>query len=956
MAMLDDIILTETTALIKDIGRKIDNGTPFGSFSTSLYDTAWLARFRTPNGDWLFPQCFQHLLQMQEPGGGWPVYGAEMDGLLSTMAALVALRDHQEDRLANEPGKEAISCPPSIGERIHQAEECLRQRLQSWDVASTVHVGFEMLVPALLRMLEKDSNTKQFEFPGRPALMSMNQRKLAKMRPEVVYGPKTTTLVHSLEALVGSIDFDRVSHHLNEHGSMMGSPAATAAYLMNSSQWSAAAETYLKSAVAHSSGLGSGGVPGAFPSALFEVSWITSTLLKSRPSAGILLDSPESTKIGAFLHSQFERHGGTVGFDSGLLADVDDTAKTIISLRLLGLPVSPKTMIGEFEGQRNFRTYQHEQNGSFSANCNVLDALFHCQDPQGYRDQVVKVSRSLCTDLLSGRFRDKWNLSDGYSFMLLSQAFVKLLKTWDRDHLGQLPVDLISEEIPIALLQTLLQTLHTQSANGFWTFGANNTASREITAYAVLTLKSLSSIPWHSHLWLQVEWHVNDHLWVAKVSYALPPVARAYIIAALGAESGPSYSWGDKVKETVRRNLASFFPRLPTFSQETTWALEGDVMLGHLYQSPLSRATPPERQGSGKVENKYLAYIPFTWIATNRRNNYPLPSSVLWDMMVTSVLIYKLDEFMETVCGNDEMDDQSRQRLRSTVQELCDFHVDHEEDRIGHHSDSSAEADLDCLKRYTSHILNNPAVLQSPSPIRKQLHSALAICLLAHIDSEEDNIQFSHQRKTQRDEMTCSNFTHPRDSTYYTWVQTTSANSTQTPSTFIFFTCLSAAAASVNTSTPRSGRRRALLRRSTPDLSLFRTRPTSGGQYTDLGSAARDKAEGNLNSVDFAEFHIPSRQPHDKIRSTSSTGKRKGEDYDGDGHPPNSSEADLLYLAEYERECMHLAMEKLHVEMCKDHHHRGTWKMSALRVFVDTVILYGEIYLARDISNRRRAA
>lgn len=70
--------------------------------------------------------------------------------------------------------------------------------------------------------------------------------------------------------------------------------------------------------------------------------------------------------------------------------------------------------------------------------------------------------------------------------------------------------------------------------------------------------------PWLSHFWPQVKeaishycehlllnrskWQVSERRWVAKVSNALSPVSRAYIIAGLGAERGTSHSWGDKVK------------------------------------------------------------------------------------------------------------------------------------------------------------------------------------------------------------------------------------------------------------------------------------------------------------------------------------------------------------------------------------------------------------------------
>lgn len=65
-------------------------------------------------------------------------------------------------------------------------------------------------------------------------------------------------------------------------------------------------------------------------------------------------------------------------------------------------------MIEMFEAPEMFRTYRHEQNGSFSANCNVLDALLHCKNPSSYRDQIIKIARFLCGKFNSGKIYDKW--------------------------------------------------------------------------------------------------------------------------------------------------------------------------------------------------------------------------------------------------------------------------------------------------------------------------------------------------------------------------------------------------------------------------------------------------------------------------------------------------------------------------------------------------------------------
>ncbi len=195
----------EGEALMKELGERLDTGKPLGSFSPSIYDTAWLVRIRAPVREfkWLYPQCFQQLLETQGPDGDWDVHASELDVILNTMAALIAMKEHHEH--PKLPGSSGSVTSVSLEERIYKAECRLKSRLRKWDVTSTVHVGFEILVPALLESLEKDGT--KFEFQGRQTLMSMNQHKLSKFHPKMLYSQRKTTLVHSLEAFVGKIDF-----------------------------------------------------------------------------------------------------------------------------------------------------------------------------------------------------------------------------------------------------------------------------------------------------------------------------------------------------------------------------------------------------------------------------------------------------------------------------------------------------------------------------------------------------------------------------------------------------------------------------------------------------------------------------------------------------------------------------------------------------------------------------
>ena len=239
-----------------------------GSATVAIYDTAWVSMVsKVDQGKrhWLFPECFCHLLDTQMPNGGWECYVNPEDGLLNTLGALLAMKKHN-----STSNQEKLVHIPDLESRILMARDFVQASLQCWDLDTTVQVGFEVLVPALLSMLEKEGLT--FNFPGKSLLDNLNAEKLRKVDLESLYN-NPNSLLHSLEAFVGRIEYDKLAH-LKTFGSMMGSPASTAVYLMERSTWDDEAEVYLRKVIQEGAGKGKGGVPSVFPMPIFEATWV----------------------------------------------------------------------------------------------------------------------------------------------------------------------------------------------------------------------------------------------------------------------------------------------------------------------------------------------------------------------------------------------------------------------------------------------------------------------------------------------------------------------------------------------------------------------------------------------------------------------------------------------------------------------------------------------------------
>jgi hypothetical protein len=259
----------EAKALLEKTMKNYDENCGFGSMSCAVYDTAWLSLIAKTVDDsrvWLFPECFRHILDMQSDDGTWEACASEIDGILNTSASLLALKRH-----ALEPLQITDITSADLESRIKKATTGLDFQLKIWDVQATVHVGFEILVPSLLGLLEKEGI--KFHFDGRAILSKINTAKMSRFKPEFLYGMRKMTALHSLEAFIGKIDFDKVIQH-KVQGAMMASPSSTAAYLMYASKWDDEAEMYLRQVVAFGAGKGGGGVPSAYPSTYFEFTWV----------------------------------------------------------------------------------------------------------------------------------------------------------------------------------------------------------------------------------------------------------------------------------------------------------------------------------------------------------------------------------------------------------------------------------------------------------------------------------------------------------------------------------------------------------------------------------------------------------------------------------------------------------------------------------------------------------
>ncbi|KAF5565818.1 ent-kaur-16-ene synthase [Fusarium phyllophilum] len=933
----DDLVLAAKSLL--DCAFKSHHGY-YGLCSTScqVYDTAWVAMIPKTTGNvkhWLFPECFHYLLKTQAADGSWGCLpSTQTAGILDTASAVLALLSH-----IREPLQILDVLPDEIGLRIEKGVSSLRRQLVVWnDVEETNHIGVELIVPGLLSMLEKELRMSPFEFPCRHILDKMHEEKLSHLDLEKVYG-KPSSVLHSLEAFLGELDSDRLSHHLYR-GSMMASPSSTAAYLIGASKWDDEAEDYLKHVMRNGAGHGDGGISGTFPTTHFECSWIIATLLKGGFTFK-QIDGDGLRDLSTILVDALRDENGVIGF-APHTADVDDTAKALLALSLVNQPVSPDIMIKVFEGKDHFTTFGSERDPSLTSNLHVLLCLLRQPNLSQYHLQILKTTLFICRWWWDSdhHVKDKWNLSHLYPTMLLVEAFTELLHLIDGCELSNLFDENLKCKIGLSVFQAVLRIVLSQDDDGSWR------GYREQTCYAILALTQARHVCFFSHMLNKLEscidrgvsWlksrslHSQDLTWTSKTAYEVGFVAEAYKLAALQSASleVPAATVGHSLTSAVPSSDLEQYMRLvrktALFSPLDEWELRASIVESSFFV-PLLQAQRVEIYPRDKIkidEDKYLSIIPFTWIGCNNRSRTFASNRWLYDMMYLSLLGYQTDEYMEAVAG-PVFGDISL--LHQTIDKIIDNTRVNSTGANGTvsngngHKPESPDITLveDTFTRFTNSVLNHKDVLRSSSFDQDTLRQEFRTFMHAHVTQIEDNSRFSKQTSSDI-------FSSPEQS-YFQWVNSTGGSHVACAYSFAFSNCLMSANLLHGRDAFPSVTQKYLI------SDVMRRATNMCRIYNDFGSMSRDSAERNVNSMHFPEFAL--------CKGTSqSLDERKTK---------------LSQIGTYEQTCLDRGLEALEKQSRDDAGDcagsKEMRKLNIVKLFCDVTDLYDQLYVIKDLSS-----
>ena len=547
--------------------------------------------------------------------------------------------------------------------------------------------------------------------------------------------------------------------------------------------------------------------------------------------------------------------------------------------------------------------------------------------------------------------------------MLLAEGLVRALELWDQGKIDQLPDNLMRDRLPVTLIQILNRTLMSETPAET----QNPEQHLESIAYAVLTLKTLSSLPWLSSLTEVVltsieqsqqllrdcrdSWNKPQYLWVEKVTYGSPSLAGAYYLAAV-QKIKQSHPWTDKVKHLVQvpeketKKINHLFTKLHCFQNKPAWKIQASVLEGlvFLQQLKVSQANVLAGQQPGK--NEYLSFIPCSWVVVNNLEGLFLDTYLLWDMMTLTLGNFRVDEYMETTLANLSAHDiedakalietlcQEPNRKRKSPSSPSDATraTPAKKSLIanGHAMTNGHDPTLSTtppppppttttlstihatLAPYIHTLLTHPRIRPAPANTLHTLRTTLATFLSSHLSQSQHNKNFTTQTPPPSSTPTSLTPLYQTTTPFPTYMSTTAAPSVSALFSFAYLSCL------------LGGLPDPLTRHIGTE---FATRVAVMSRlYNDLGSMARDRAEGNVNCVNFREFH--------------GNGDGGGEECDG----VEAVKGRVERVARFEREAVGWVGGRLAGEL--------EGRRGGVRLFGGVAGLYADVYVVRDLSNR----
>ncbi len=521
--------------------------------------------------------------------------------------------------------------------------------------------------------------------------------------------------------------------------------------------------------------------------------------------------------------------------------------------------------------------------------------------------------------------------------MLYAEAFAEMHRLSELSSLVLSVNENTQKQVPITLVQILAKLLSAQNNDGSW--GRRDCA--ETTAYALLALLAIASLPYMHIMDIEIRnavvdgrqalslmrsaWAKPHNLWVGKTAYGSEKLSEAYSIAALKKPLVEHiHSKQDRAAAEIQAQeilgLSKFFSSLGRLNKESLAVVKVSMLEATFYRSLLKAMRKKIfPQTLAKEKDKYLHYIPIMWVLPSTCDAIFSSPRYLFDMMVLSMYIFLVDEYMESKVAQFSRDEFAIFRdYLEKIRPDSDSSTDSLELEIG--KSERLRSAVSVFKEFAEAVASYPLVADASRSDLLELRSETKKYLLYHLEQLDDNARFAQQPHQPGKN---TKFLTPSTS-YQTWVHTVGAGHVSGPFSFAFFACVMGGSTRGGADCFTSVKQKLTAYSMNEHIGAFCR------MYNDYGSITRDRNECNLNSVNFPEFFADG-----AVGTTTALDPIK---------------ATLLDAAAYERQC---AKEKADVLLrsLEAEGAAGRKIADCLRVYFFTCELFSDMYVTRDVTN-----
>ncbi|KAL9577578.1 MAG: hypothetical protein Q9212_006278, partial [Teloschistes hypoglaucus] len=667
---------------------------------------------------------------------------------------------------------------------------------------------------------------------------------------------------------------------------------------------------------------------------------------------------PEADLIASYLKEDQRLDAGHSVTDVPGRIDLDNHARVILALNLMDRRVNARSVLEQYKTQKEKLSSIPGYRGiGLASRCHILISVLEAPDLQDHQGDLDLLLTSVCEDWWEGDPKDVEDHPKQYIMMLLAKALMRFYGLWEQGIIDIFSANLTLYKLPLTAVQICNQTLIQQDSAAM----RDSEQQIEILAYTILTLKALLSLSWPDRMVGEIRhlvevsqgtlqdrtevWMSPEYSWRGKVTDNCKAPAKLYCIAATNLSPYdprplPSTGCLFRIPPKALQKVNYLFNKLPRFQEVPIWKIETSVLEALMFLPELRtyRKGLPENSSSAN-KDEYVALIPATYVVVNNLSCLNLPSSSLWNMMIWTLGLFRMDEYIETELKH--MSASDIQDLKRFITMNCEVSnedpdavngVETSTSRMNSNKKMRSKGIVQDDANYKStRVANIQAILRSyidsflfhrstataERSTIKALGRAIAECLNAQLSQSLLSSEFVSQNQPR----SAATFPIYRTQESFTsYMREIGVPTFSVKIAFAFVVCT-------------SGQLPTLKARFLEEEYAERVARMSR-LFNDLTGVDRDEEEGNLNCVNFAEFH----EADDDVGAVGMS-------------PRGLVKERLGQLARFEREEMRTAGRKLEEEILRAGAKDWSRRANSIKLIGEVAELYTEIYTIKDISS-----